>query len=267
MATATEPLPSATVDHLAAARESSLWRDTLRNVLRQKPAVLGLIILVTLSLAAIFADVVAPHDPIDPLNGRGEPGRRAAPCVHILGCPADKPETIFGTDSNSRDVLSRVIHGSRISLQVGFVTVGFAILIGGFIGAVSGYGGGKTDNVLMRLMDMVLAFPSLLLAIIILTVIGSSLLNAQIAIGIVAIPIYARVMRASVLSVKEQDYVTAARALGESSRGILVRRVIPIRSPRSSCRGPSGSGRPCWTLPRSRSSAWVPSRRPRSGAR
>jgi ABC-type dipeptide/oligopeptide/nickel transport system permease subunit len=120
-----------------------------------------------------------------------------------------------------------VIHGGRISLQVGFLTVGFAIVIGGFIGAIAGYAGGRLDNILMRLMDVLLAFPSLLLAIIILTVIGRGLQNAQLAIGIVAIPIYARVMRASVLSVKEQDYVTAARALGESSRGILLRRVIP----------------------------------------
>ncbi len=124
-------------------------------------------------------------------------------------------------------MFSRVVHGTRVSLQIGFLTVGFAIVIGTLIGAVSGYFGGATDNILMRLMDVVLAFPALLLAIAIVTVLGTTLINAQLAIGIVAIPIYARIMRASVLSIKERDYVTASQALGESGRGILVRRILP----------------------------------------
>jgi peptide/nickel transport system permease protein len=227
MATGVEPLPAAAVDHLASSRQSGLWRDTIRNLLRQRTALVGLLILILLSLLAIFADVVSPHDPNDQLLGANEAKRRAAPCVHLLGCPADRPQTILGTDGNSRDVLSRVIHGGRISLIVGIVTVTFAILIGGLLGAIAGYAGGWLDNVVMRIMDVMLAFPSLLLAIIIITVLEKSLTNAMIAIGIVAIPIYARVMRASVLSVKEQDFVTAARALGESSRGLLLRRVIP----------------------------------------
>ena len=114
-----------------------------------------------------------------------------------------------------------------MSLRIGFLTVGFAIVIGGLIGALAGYAGGKLDNLLMRIMDVLLAFPSLLLAIAIVTVLGSGLLNAQLAIGIVAIPVYARIMRGSVISIRERDFVTASRALGESSFGMLSRRIIP----------------------------------------
>ncbi len=228
MAASTEPIPELLADRLAVGRDASLWRDTLGNVLRQRSAVIGLAILAVLVLTAIFADVIATHDPeLGLLNA--EPGveRRDAPCIHALGCPTSKPQHLLGTDGNFRDVFSRLVHGARISLQVGFLTVGFAILIGAVIGATAGYVGGFLDNVLMRLMDVLLAFPSLLLAIAILAALGPGLLNAQLAIGIVAIPIYARVMRAAVLSVRDLDYVTASRALGESSVGLLVRRVVP----------------------------------------
>ena len=203
------------------------WRERGSLLLSQRSALVGIAMLSVLVLAAVFADVIAPYDPRDQLNGRGEPGRRAEPCIHILGCPADRPETWLGTDGNSRDVFSRTVHGARISLWVGFATVGFAIAIGGLIGAIAGYAGGFVDNFLMRIMDVALAFPALLLAIAIVTVLGQGLLNAQFAVGTVAIPVYARVMRASVLSIKEQDFVTAARALGDSSVGILTRRILP----------------------------------------
>jgi peptide/nickel transport system permease protein len=107
------------------------------------------------------------------------------------------------------------------------VTVGLAILVGTFIGAIAGYAGGRTDNVLMRFLDIVLAFPSLILAIAIVSVLGSGLFQAQVAIAIVSVPVYARVIRASVLSVREADFVTASRALGESPAGILRRRILP----------------------------------------
>jgi peptide/nickel transport system permease protein len=205
-------------------------RATLRRVLRQRSAIVGLIILGALFLVAIFADPISPHDPEKALIGIEDPSTakaRAGPCIHWLGCPADRPEHFMGLDSNVRDEFSRVVFGSRISLLIGFVTVGGAIVIGMFIGAISGYAGGWVDTVLMRVMDMLLAFPALLLAIAIVTILGRGLVYAMIAVSVVAIPIYARVMRASVLSIREQDYVTAARALGESSLGILTRRVIP----------------------------------------
>jgi peptide/nickel transport system permease protein len=206
----------------------SLTRDTLSAIRRQRNATIGLIVIGFVVFVALFADLIAPYSyeqvllNIDPSIKPRQP-----PCVHILGCPETQPQLIFGTDSNVRDVFSRVVYGSRVSLQIGILTVGFAILIGATIGAVAGYASGAADDVIMRLMDVVLAFPALLLAIAILTVLGPGLINAQLAIAIVAIPIYARIMRGSVLSVREQDFVTASRALGESPMGILRRRIVP----------------------------------------
>lgn len=232
MTVTAEPMTELAADSLVRARPANLWRDTLRNILRQRSAVVGLTILAVLFLVAIFANLIAPYDPVISMLDLGEKVSRQQPetlkpCVHALGCAADRPQHIFGLDGNLRDEFSRVVHGSRVSLQIGFVTVGFAIVIGTLIGAVAGYAGGWVDNVLMRLMDIVLSFPSLLLAIAIVTVLGSSLINAMIAIGIVAIPIYARVMRASVLATREADYIAASRALGESSTGLLLRRILP----------------------------------------
>jgi peptide/nickel transport system permease protein len=209
-------------------RTTGLWRDTLRNVLRQRSAVIGLTILTILVFTALFAPLIATHDP-DARLLDVEPGvkQRAAPCIHLLGCPADQPQHLFGTDGNFRDVFSRVVFGARTSLVVGLAAIGFAIFVGSTIGALAGYMSGWVDNTFMRFMDVLLAFPSLLLAIAIVTATSPSLFNALIAIGIVAIPIYARVARASVLSTKENDYVTASRALGESTRGVLVRRIMP----------------------------------------
>ena len=224
-AIATDPL---FVDTIATTRPANIWRDTFGSVLRQRSAVVGLVILMFLVLVAIFAPLIATHDPGRSLLGVEEGvTRRAAPCIHALGCPADEPQHLFGTDGNFRDLFSRVVYGARTSLAIGFAAIGFAIIVGTSIGALAGYVGGWLDNILMRLMDIVLAFPSLLLAIAIVTAIGSSLINALFAIGIVSVPIYARVARASVLATKETDYVTASRALGESGTGILLRRIMP----------------------------------------
>lgn len=228
MVATTPPVLEAIEPEAERGGSTSIWRDTLGNLLRQRNAVIGLIVLTFFILVAVFADVIATHDPDDVLIGVEEGVKKiAAPCIHALGCPVAEPEHYFGVDGNVRDVFSRVVHGTRISLRIGFVTVGFAIIIGGFIGALAGYAGGKLDNFLMRIMDVLLAFPALLLAIAIVTVLGSGLVNAQLAIGIVAIPIYARIMRGSVLSIRERDFVTASRALGESSAGLLTRRIIP----------------------------------------
>jgi peptide/nickel transport system permease protein len=220
--------PDILADQLASARPTALWRDTLGNILRQRNARVGLVILGLLVFVAVFADQLSSFQPDQVLLGHEDGAKRlAAPCVHALGCPADRPEHLFGLDGNARDEFSRAIHGARISLWIGFVTIGFAIVIGSLIGLVAGYSGGALDSILMRLMDILLVFPSLLLAIAIVAALGPSLVNAQIAIGIVAIPIYARVMRASVLSVKENAFVTASRALGESPAGLTFRRILP----------------------------------------
>ncbi len=210
------------------ARPAHLWRDTLSSVLHQRSSLVGLILLGFLVFVAVFADVIATHDPNKSLLGLEEGlVRRSPPCVHLLGCPANLPEHIFGTDGNFRDVFSRVVHGARTSLTVGLAAISFAIIVGATIGALAGYFGGNSDNVLMRFMDVLLAFPSLLLAIAIVTALGPNLTNALLAIGIVSIPIYARIVRASVLDTKERDFVTASRALGESGRGVLTRRILP----------------------------------------
>jgi peptide/nickel transport system permease protein len=228
MSVGVEPVRDLALDQMAQVKPVSLWRDTIKNILRQRSAVVGLIILISLVLMALFAPIISPYDPVTSMLDLGEPGKRGAPpCIHLLGCPADQPQHLMGLDSNLRDEFSRVLYGSRVSLQIGFLTVGIAIVIGSVIGAAAGFFGGRSDNLLMRVMDVVLSFPSLVLAIAIVTVLGPGLINAQLAIAIVAIPIYARVMRASVLSVRETDYVTASRALGESQRGILTRRVLP----------------------------------------
>ncbi|HQV70824.1 MAG TPA: ABC transporter permease [Thermoflexales bacterium] len=201
-------------------------RRMLRRLLHHRSAQIGLVILVFMALVAIFADVLAPYaydEQVEDANAK----RRDPPCVHILGCDPSKPQFVFGLDSNKRDLFSRVIYGSRLSLEIGFITSGFAIVIGALLGAVAGYAGGWTDNIIMRTMDVLLAFPSLLLAIAIVSVLGPGLVNTLLAVGIVSIPVYARIVRASVLSVKEMEYVDASRALGASSARILFTRLLP----------------------------------------
>lgn len=212
-------------------RANSLFRLTLRRIFGQRSAIIGGTILIFLVLVAIFAPVLAPFDPDFVLIGTEDIKRRTPPCIHILGCPEDQPQHILGTDGNVRDEFSRLIFGTRVSLFIGFTTVGFAIIIGTLLGALGGYIGGWVDNVIMRFMDVLLAFPSLLLAIAIVSVLGHGLQNALLAIAIVSIPIYARVVRGSVLSVKEQEYVSASKALGGNSWHVLFRRILPNSIP------------------------------------
>jgi ABC-type dipeptide/oligopeptide/nickel transport system permease subunit len=224
-------------------RSNSLWRLTLRRIFRQRSAVVGMVILGFLILVAIFANVIAPYDPIEVLIGVEEGvKKRSAPCIHILGCPEDKAQHIMGIDGNVRDQFSRVVHGSRISLMIGFTTIGFAIIIGTILGAISGYAGGLVDNIIMRTLDVLMAFPSLLLAITIVSILGPGLQNALLAIAIVTIPVYARVVRASVLSIKEMPYVAASRALGGSPLHILASRVLPNAIPPLIVTGTLGIG-------------------------
>lgn len=212
-------------------RSNSLWRLTLRRLFRQRSAIVGMTILIFLVLIAIFAPIIAPYNPKDVLLGVEPVKRREAPCIHLLGCPTDRSQHIMGIDGNARDQFSRVIYGARYSLYIGLSTVSFAIIVGTILGSVAAYMGKWIDNVIMRLMDVLLAFPSLLLAIAIVTVLGRGLQNALLAIAIVTIPIYARVVRASVLSVKEQEYVSASRALGAGHLSILFGRILPNALP------------------------------------
>ncbi|HEY5891259.1 MAG TPA: ABC transporter permease [Acidimicrobiia bacterium] len=203
------------------------WRLALRRFRGRKSGMIGLGIVVFLLSVALFAPALAPYPPNEVLIGKEDVGPREPPCVHILGCDENTPQHILGTDGNVRDEFSRIIFGSRVSLTLGFFTVSLALVVGVVIGAVAGYKGGWFDNVLMRFMDVILGFPSLLLAIAVVSVLGPGLQNALLAIAIVTMPGYARVMRAQVLAIKESDYVAASLALGASPRRILVRRVVP----------------------------------------
>lgn len=205
----------------------SLWQITWRRLFKRKSALVGIFILGVLVFVALTAQWIAPYSPIEVLIGVEDVTPRQAPCIHLLGCPKYQPQHIMGIDGNVRDQFSRILHGARQSLIIGFSTVTFAIVIGTILGALGGYLGGWVDNVIMRVMDVVLAFPSLLLAIAIVTVLGPGLINALLAIGIVSIPAYARVVRASVLSVREMDYVSAAKAMGGSTFHILFKRILP----------------------------------------
>jgi ABC-type dipeptide/oligopeptide/nickel transport system permease subunit len=198
--------------------------EALRRLLKHRSAQVGIALFALMLILAIFAEQIAPFDPTKPLQGSK---RRDVPCIHILGCPAEKPQHLMGVDGNNRDLFSRIVFGARLSLQIGLSTISFAIIIGGLLGALAGFLGGWVDNVIMRLMDIFMAFPSLLLAIAIVAVLGPGLTNALLAVAIVSIPIYARVLRASVLTVKELDYVAASRALGANSIQILFNRVLP----------------------------------------
>lgn len=222
-----EPKPSAESDAIITRPPRSPGKDALRALVRTKSAILGMVLLLILVLTAVFAPMIAPYDPTQVLIGKEPVKKRQPPCVHILGCPADQPEHILGIDGNVRDFFSRIVFGSRVSLMVGFTTVGFAILIGASLGALAGFVGGWPDNLIMRFMDVLLAFPELLLAIAIVTVLGEGLINALLAIGIISIPRYARVARASVLTVKEWDFVMADRAVGVPSSRILTRSILP----------------------------------------
>lgn len=202
-----------------------VWMTTFRSMFRNRSAVMGVIMIGLLALIANFAMLIATHDPTETLVGRP----RTKPCVNIqaIGATCEGDAYIFGTDLNGRDLFSRVIWGARISIPIGLIAVMISIFFGTIIGLIAGFYGGWVDNVIMRMMDVLLAFPGLLLAIAIVTVLGPGLQNALIAIAIVATPSYARLMRASVLTLKEQEFILAERALGASNRRIMFSQILP----------------------------------------
>jgi peptide/nickel transport system permease protein len=216
---------------LSRRQSEGLWRVALRRLFRQRSAIAGMILLGLLLFTAIFAPIIAPYDPIQVLIGKEPIKKREPPCIHLLGCPEDKPQHLMGIDGNVRDEFSRVVYGARISLFIGFLTIGFAIIVGTILGSLAGYSGGWVSDVIMRVLDVVLAFPFLLLAIAIVAVLGPGLVNAMFAIAIVNIPTYARVIRSSVLSVKEEEYVAAARSVGAGSSRILTQHILPNSIP------------------------------------
>ncbi len=217
-------LPRTSADELLRrGKPRSLWGDVLRRLLRNKLAVVGALMIGSVMLVALLAPVIAQQHPNQAGIFRANPREAKQP---------PSLEHPMGTDAVGRDMMSLIIYGARISIRIGVFAVGFAIVIGSTLGAISGYARGVVDAVIMRVMDIMLAFPSILLALAIVVVIGPGLFNAMLAVGIVAIPTYARIARATVLSENEKDYVMAARALGVSSSRILWRHILPnILSP------------------------------------
>ncbi|MGE5507856.1 MAG: nickel transporter permease [Chitinophagales bacterium] len=191
----------------------TLLGPALRRLKANRGAMLGLAIVLLLTVVALAAPLLARYDPVAPaLTDR-------------LQAPG--PRHWLGTDDLGRDILARLIYGARVSLQVGLASVALALVLGVPLGAVAGYRGGWVDNLVMRAMDIMLAFPGILLAIAIVAILGPSLQNAMLAIGIVSIPIYARVMRGSVLALKTKEFVDAARSVGARDRRILWRHLVP----------------------------------------
>jgi peptide/nickel transport system permease protein len=188
-------------------------QEIWRRIKRSKLAVAGLVIIVVLILTALLADVIAPYT-YEQQN-----------LQETFLSPSFKH--LFGTDEFGRDIFSRVVYGSRISLQVGFIAVGISLVAGGILGALAGYYGGKVDQFIMRAMDILLSIPGILLAISIVAALGPGLVNLMIAVGISSIPQYARIVQASVLSVREQEFVEAARAVGSSDFRIIFKHIIP----------------------------------------
>lgn len=189
----------------------SPWRQAVRRFFAHRGGTVGLILLVAWIIIAITAPLIAPYDP-DMLVARA---RQAPSADHW-----------FGTDQLGRDVLSRVIHGARVSLTLGAVSVTFGMIPGVILGLTAGYLGGWADALISRLIDAMLAFPSIILALIIIATLGPGIFNVMIAVGVAAIPEYARLMRASVLAIKSQPYIEAARLVGNSPLRIMVRHIF-----------------------------------------
>lgn len=204
------------------------WREVLRQVVGSWSGRVGLALAVVIVGLALFAPLIAPYDSNEVLLDSAANERKLeTPCVHWLGCSTDEVQHLMGLDENGRDVFSRVVWGARISLVAGVGAVTIAIAIGTTIGLIAGFFGRWVDNLLMRAMDVMLSFPSLLLAILIVTVLGPGLLNSVLAIAIVTVPAYARVVRGQTLAVRELDFVTADRALGVRTFRLVRHRIFP----------------------------------------
>lgn len=194
-------------------KAKNLFADAWHGLIKNKMAVVGACVLLFFIFVAIFADFIAPY-PADAQNWD-----------HIMEPPSS--QFLLGTDSYGRCVFSRIVYGSRISLLVGFIAVAFSAIGGGIIGACAGYFRGRLDNILMRLMDVLLAIPSILLAIAIVNILGPSLLNVMIAVGLSTMPSFARIVRAAVLSIRDSEFIEAAVAIGDSTPAIILHNILP----------------------------------------
>lgn len=203
-------------DSVSVKRESNGLRklkEVFHRMKKSNLAMLGLAIIIILVLTAIFADYIAPYDysTNDLKNQFAKPSK----------------QHLFGADEFGRDIFSRIVYGSRISLQVGFISVGIALVFGVTLGALAGFYGGKVDIILMRFIDILQSLPDILMAIAIMAVLGPGLSNLMIAVGLAAIPGYAKIVRSSVLSIKDNEFIEAAKANGSSDIRIIFKHIIP----------------------------------------
>ena len=196
-----------------ATRKKSQWGMVWMRLKRNKLAMFGLVIVLMLIFLAIFAPVIAPFS----YDYQQLQYRFLSP----------NGTHWFGTDHLGRDIFSRIVYGSRVSLQIGLISIGIATIVGGLLGAISGYYGGHLDNAIMRFMDLLLAVPGILLAISIVAILGPGMTNLMIAMGIGAIPVEARVIRSSVMMVRDQEFVEAAKAVGTSDLRIIFKHILP----------------------------------------
>ena len=200
--------------NIIEVKDPTPFQESLHNLKQNRAAVAGLVIIALFLLVGIFAPLLSPRSPY-------------AQIIADRTLPPFSPGYLLGTDDLGRDMLSRLMYGARISMVIGVVSVGIAMGFGMLIGVTSGYIGGLYDKIVMRLIDKMLAFPYILLTIVIVAVLGPSLFNAMVAIGISQIPRYARLVRASVLAEKENDYVTAERSLGASPLSLMFVSILP----------------------------------------
>ena len=196
---------------------SGLWSDAWRRLRHNPAAIVGFVLVGIFLFVAIFAPVIAPEDPRS-----GDLSRLEGVC-----CPGPSAEHWFGLDQQGRDVFSRVVWGARYSLLIGIVSVAVGLSVGLVFGALAGYFGGWVDSIIMRLTDIMLSVPGLLLAIGLVAILGQGLWQIMIAVGVTQIPIFARLLRGSILATREADYVLAARSVGVPRRAILAARILP----------------------------------------
>ena len=212
---ATEPAAAVATVPVKEKRES-VWKDVFAGIVSNKAALVSGVFILLLAAVAVVTKLFPQVLPYDPYAQNLSESLQGPSSAHW-----------FGTDMQGRDIFSRVLVGTQITLTVGLAAVAISLTIGVILGAVAGYKGGKWDTVIMRVMDMMLAIPSILLAIAIMAALGPGIEKAVVAIGLVSIPEYARIVRSEILSIKENDYVAAARVIGDSNFAIVFRHVLP----------------------------------------
>lgn len=198
-----------------AFEQAGLWSDALARLRRNPGAIIGGVIVVIFLVTALLAPAIAPHGPNEQVAGLSQNGE------------APSAEHLFGTDRQGRDFFSRVVFGSRLSLIVGIVAVSVGLALGLLLGALAGYFGKWVDSLIMRAMDVMLAVPSFLLAIGLVTMLGRGLVQIMIAVGLTTVPLFARLLRGAIMAQREADYVLAARSLGATGPRLLLRHILP----------------------------------------